>query len=39
MKAAGLGVWDWKLHSGQMDWSGSIETIFGFLPDSIPNAY
>jgi two-component system CheB/CheR fusion protein len=32
MKAAGLGSWDWNLRSGQLDWSETIESMFGFRP-------
>ncbi|OGQ85554.1 MAG: chemotaxis protein CheR [Deltaproteobacteria bacterium RIFOXYD12_FULL_56_24] len=38
-KSVGLGIWDLDVVSGKLQWSASIEPIFGFAPGSFGGTY
>ncbi len=33
-KAAGQGIWEWNIQSGELNWSPEIFTLFGLNPDA-----
>jgi PAS domain S-box-containing protein len=39
LKAAGMGVWDWDLLTGEEHWSPEVEQIFGLEPGQFHGSY
>jgi two-component system CheB/CheR fusion protein len=38
-RVARYGVWEWDIESGQLDWSDTIEPLFGMAPNSFEKSY
>ena len=38
-RAAGVGLWDWDVASGQVDWSPELHTLFGLDPALAPVSF
>ncbi len=38
-RAANVGIWDWHLDTGQLDWTPELERIFGYAPGTFPGNY
>ncbi|MDE3154777.1 MAG: response regulator, partial [Acidobacteriota bacterium] len=36
MRAARVGVWEWEIATGRVQWSESMEVVFGVPPDAFP---
>ncbi|HTL15102.1 MAG TPA: PAS domain S-box protein [Thermomonas sp.] len=34
-RATANAIWDWDVRSGEVDWSGRLDTLFGFHPDDV----
>lgn len=39
LAAAKMGAWDWDLESDRVNWSSSVESIFGMTPGSFDGTY
>jgi PAS domain S-box-containing protein len=39
LSAAGIGVWEWEVATGNLRWTETLERIFGFEPGSFPGTY
>ncbi|MBD2311077.1 PAS domain-containing protein [Desertifilum sp. FACHB-1129] len=39
MKAASMGSWDWNIQTGEVNWSTSLEHLFGMAPGSFDGRY
>lgn len=39
LKAARLGAWDWHIETGEENWSGELESIFGMDPGSFDGTF
>ncbi len=37
--SANVGIWDWNVHTGRMDWTPELEALYGFAPGSFPGTY
>ncbi|MGE5596771.1 MAG: GAF domain-containing protein [Hyphomicrobiales bacterium] len=37
--AAGMGTWDWDISTGRLEWSGSLEALYGFEPRTFPGTF
>ncbi len=37
--ATGIGLWDWDIEHGRLEWSESIESLFGLEPGSFGGTY
>jgi PAS domain S-box-containing protein len=34
-RATANAIWDWDVRTGEVDWSGRLDTLFGFHPDDV----
>jgi PAS domain S-box-containing protein len=39
VEAAQIGTWEWRLASGQVEWSPQADTIFGLAPGDFPGTF
>ncbi|HEY9815424.1 MAG TPA: PAS domain-containing protein [Candidatus Obscuribacterales bacterium] len=39
LSAAGMGVWDWNILTGEENWSPEVESIFGLEPGTFHGSY
>ena len=38
-RAANVGIWDWTLDTGQLDWTPELALLFGYAPGTFPGNY
>jgi PAS domain S-box-containing protein len=36
---ANIGIWDWDIASGKLDWTGELEAMFGYATGAFPGTY
>lgn len=39
LKAGGVGTWQWKRHTDELDWDSALETIFGLEPGTFTGTF
>jgi len=37
--SANVGIWDWDLNSGKLDWTEELETLYGYRKGAFPGSY
>ncbi len=38
-RSANVGIWDWDLNSGKLDWTEELETLYGYPKGTFPGNY
>ncbi len=38
-RAASVGIWDWDIATGQLDWTPELEQLYGYEPGTFPGSY
>ncbi|MDT4290935.1 PAS domain S-box protein [Methylomonas sp. MO1] len=37
--SANIGIWDWHIDNGKVQWTAELETMFGYAPGTFPGDY